>query len=222
MAGIAPPSGFDSSSSQGFRVSLTAPWNTKWALWRKAAGGARMRGLRGWYRFRQLASSPGRRRKETNSTPSSGGTFRAARPGAVFGSWISGSTDSASERKPACPRRRIVASKGVERNDQEGRRGDQGNAQDAAAGAVREVAKAKRYEPADGGKAARVQPGRLKQQGANQQQRARPEESGGLADRALRAGSHERQGQNSGDRSRHPAPWSRPSTHVRPPAGPVA
>src|ERR1035438_5105075 len=52
-----------------------------------------MRGRRGRYRFRQLVSSPGRTRKGTNWTPSSGGTFRAT----------NGNTESATRGNPPVP-----------------------------------------------------------------------------------------------------------------------
>jgi hypothetical protein len=75
---------------------------------------------------------------------------------------------------------RTIVPKGVERCDYKGRRRDERNAQDAAAGPVPHAAQAQRDQPAEVLRPARVQPGRLEQQRGDEQQRARAEETGGL------------------------------------------
>jgi hypothetical protein len=85
-----------------------------------------------------------------------------------------------------------IAAEGVERSDHKSRRGDQRDAQDAAAGAVPNAAQAERDQPADDHMSARVQPGRLEQQSGDEQQRARAEETGCLAERDGNGGAHHR------------------------------
>ena len=115
------------------------------------------------------------------------------------------------QREPARAGGRTIAPKGLERSDHKGRRGDQGNAQDAAAGPVLNAAQAQRDQPADGSKPARVEPGRLEQQSGDQQQRARAEETGGLVQFAESAAPTSAAARRAAARSREPSPPRRPA-----------
>ena len=76
--------------------------------------GATMVGAVGLYRFKQLASSPGRTRKRVKPTRSKAEdeTISASRPAGSSGSWTSGSSEVATSAYPPVPDARSPAPTG--------------------------------------------------------------------------------------------------------------
>ena len=109
MTGTSPPGKGRLRSTQGFArsasLSASDAANVKRPLSMKPGSGATIVGAVGRYRFRQLASSPGRRRKRVKRMRENSGalTTRASRPAASFGLLSIGTSDCAIRAKPPVP-----------------------------------------------------------------------------------------------------------------------
>ena len=101
MAGTTPGSISCVSRVQGLSSGALAPWKTNPPRSICAAGTPSNRGRSGRYRFRHDTSSPGTALKETTVADFISGSISAvnpisARPAAVFKSWCSAMSDSAT------------------------------------------------------------------------------------------------------------------------------